>query len=304
MISLIVATISAAMFAILFRVFQLKGIDSFKAIMVNYAVAFLWGCLLSFNGNAVHVNLFSEKWFYLALLIGVIFIRGMVLLNICTEKVGVAISTVCSRASMVITIVFCYLCIPGNEKPDWLAIAFALVALVMIVTTDMRSVVDGHGKRYRSILLTVVVFLIFGLSNSLLKLMQYMMDQEFSAEGDDVLASMNAVGTSVIFITALVVGVLTEVVSRMRKGNGNDGKRMGKGEIAGGFALGSVNFFCTYLLVIAMKSIDSSILFPVHNAGIVALGAVAGWAVFGEKLTKMQIAGIAIAIISIVWLCI
>lgn len=304
MIALIIATICAALFSILFKVFQMKGIDSMKAILINYVVAFAWGWLFSMRGTGF-INPIGEKWFIPSLILGVVFIRGMVLLNLCTEKVGVAISTVCSRASMVITIIFCYLALPGSAVPKWPAIAVALISLTMIVSSDMRGTVGGQGKRHRSILLATVVFLIFGLSNSMLKWIQYIIDREYGYLSTGIVDSMNAAATSVIFLTALFIAICTEIFKKIRYRNDREKSgRFSWGELAGGFAFGSANFFCTYLLVVAMKDIDSSVLFPVHNAGIVAVGALAGWALFKEKLTAIQITGIAVSILAIAWLCI
>ena len=69
-------------------------------------------------------------------------------------------------------------------------------------------------------------------------------------------------------------------------------------------ALGIVNYFCTYTLMLSMKTIDSSFLFPVHNIGIVAIGAIVGWLAFNEKLRPHQILGIVLAAVSIALLCI
>lgn len=303
MIALIVATVAIASFSLLFRLFQQLGVDGFKAILVNYVVAFLWGYLLSMENG--FVNPFHEKWLWMTILLGLIFIRGMVLLDFSTKKIGVAISTVCSRSSMVLTIIFCYLVIPGSERPRWLAIILAVLALVLIVCTDMRSVVHGSGKKWHVVVLAFVVFLIFGVSNSLLKWVQYVIDETYGAQGEDVVNQMNACAMSIVFITALLIGIGTEIYKKIRSGQENtERKRMTWREVLGGFVLGSANFFGTYLLVVAMKDIDSSVLFPIHNAGIVALGAIVAWIAFGEKLSKTQIFGIIVSIVAIAWLCV
>lgn len=304
MIALALATICAAMFSVFFKIFQIKGIDGMKAIMVNYAVAFLWGWLISMKGSGL-VNPFHESWFPIALILGLVFIRGLVLLNISTEKIGVALSTVCSRASMVIPIVFCYVFLPGSEKPNWLAIFIVIVGLIMIICTDMRSVVGGQGKRSRAIMLALAVFLIFGTSNALLKWMQNDMSMKYGSKGEDVVSAMNAMGTSVIFITAFLICLFTELYKMlMSRKEKKERTRFTWQTILGGIGLGSANFFCTYLLVISMRTVDSSILFPFHNAGIVAIGAIVGWLCFGEKLKILQVAGMIVATIAIVWLCI
>ena len=68
--------------------------------------------------------------------------------------------------------------------------------------------------------------------------------------------------------------------------------------------LGAANYGCTYILMLAMKTIDSSILFPFHNLGIVAIGAIVGWICFHEKMRPHQVIGIVLAAAAIFWLCI
>lgn len=300
MIALILATVFASMFSVFFRIFQLKGIDSMHAILVNYLTAFILGCIFSMKGMGFVVP-FKEDWFPIAVILGVIFILGMVMLDICTEKAGVAIATVSSRASMVIPIVVSYLVIPGSEKPDWLAIFLLLIALGLIIMfSEGSSVVAANNVSKRAfVMIVLVVFMTFGISNSVTKLMQNMIAESYAFLGDHLVNAENALSTAVVFISAFFVALISILVkpeSRHKKFAGKD--------VLGGIGLGTANFFCTYLLILAMRTIDSSVLFPVHYAGIVALGAIIGWIVFKERLSKPQIVGMILAIVAIVWLCI
>lgn len=300
MIALVLATVFASMFSVFFRIFQLKGIDSMHAILVNYLTAFILGCIFSMKGMGFVVP-FKEDWFPIAVILGVIFILGMVMLDICTEKAGVAIATVSSRASMVIPIVVSYLVIPGSEKPDWLAIFLLLIALGLIIMfSEGSSVVAANNVSKRAfVMIVLVVFMTFGISNSVTKLMQNMIAESYAFLGDHLVNAENALSTAVVFISAFFVALISILVkpeSRHKKFAGKD--------VLGGIGLGTANFFCTYLLILAMRTIDSSVLFPVHYAGIVALGAIIGWIVFKERLSKPQIVGMILAIGAIVWLCI
>ena len=96
---LIIATVCAAMFSIAFKIFQKKDIDSHQAIFFNYLTAFVLGLIGSLNGQIV-VNPLKADWIVSVIILGIIFMAGMVLLSASTRRVGVAISTVCSRASM------------------------------------------------------------------------------------------------------------------------------------------------------------------------------------------------------------
>ncbi len=296
---LIIATILTAMFSIVFKIFHRKDIDANQAIFFNYLTAFVLGVLFSLNGEAV-VNPFKADWLVDVIILGFIFMAGMVMLSASTRRVGVAISTVCSRASMVIPIIVSYLLIEGSAKPKWLLICLVLVAMTLTIWTDKPE--GGHKYTLLDILAPVTVFLMFGASNAYLKVLQHRVTVNDTAAGlsEQVINSEISLVTASVFFVAMIMCIY----SFFKKGP--DGKRspLLLKNVAGGVVLGFVNYFCTYTLMLSMKTIDSSFLFPVHNIGIVAIGAIVGWLAFNEKLRPHQVVGIVLAAVSIALLCI
>ena len=271
---LIIATVLTAMFSIVFKIFHRKDIDADQAIFFNYLTAFVLGVLLSLHGGAV-VNPLKADWLIDVIILGVIFMAGMVMLSASTRRVGVAISTVCSRASMVIPIIVSYLLIEGSAKPKWLLIGLVLVAMTLTIWTDKPE--SGHKYTLLDILAPVTVFLMFGASNAYLKVLQHRVTVNDTAAG----LSEQVINSEISLVSPLLLK-----------------------NVVGGVVLGFVNYFCTYTLMLSMKTIDSSFLFPVHNIGIVAIGAIVGWLAFNEKLRPHQILGIVLAAVSIALLCI
>lgn len=298
-IFLIIATVLTAMFSIVFKIFHRKDIDANQAIFFNYLTAFILGVLFSLNGEAV-VNPLKADWLVDVIILGFIFMAGMVMLSASTRRVGVAISTVCSRASMVIPIIVSYLLIEGSAKPKWLLIVLVLVAMTLTIWTDKPE--GGHKYTLLDILAPVTVFLMFGASNAYLKVLQHRVTVNDTAAG----LSEQVINSEISLVTASVffVAMLMCIYSFFKKGP--DGKRspLLLKNVTGGVVLGFVNYFCTYTLMLSMKTIDSSFLFPVHNIGIVAIGAIVGWLAFNEKLRPHQILGIVLAAVSIALLCI
>lgn len=296
---LIIATILTAMFSIVFKIFHRKDIDANQAIFFNYLTAFVLGVLFSLNGEAV-VNPLKADWLVDVIILGFIFMAGMVMLSASTRRVGVAISTVCSRASMVIPIIVSYLLIEGSVKPKWLLICLVLVAMTLTIWTDKPE--GGHKYTLLDILAPLTVFLMFGASNAYLKVLQHRVTVNDTAAGlsEQVINSEISLVTASVFFVAMIMCIY----SFFKKGE--DGKRspLLLKNVTGGVVLGFVNYFCTYTLMLSMKTIDSSFLFPVHNIGIVAIGAIVGWLAFNEKLRPHQVVGIVLAAVSIALLCI
>ena len=296
---LIIATVLTAMFSIVFKIFHRKDIDANQAIFFNYLTAFILGVMFSLQGGVV-VNPLKADWLVDVIILGFIFMAGMVMLSASTRRVGVAISTVCSRASMVIPIIVSYLLIEGSAKPKWLLICLVLVAMTLTIWTDKPE--GGHKYTLLDILAPVTVFLMFGASNSYLKVLQHRVTVNDTAAG----LSEQVINSEISLVTASVffVAMLMCIYSFFKKGP--DGKRspLLLKNVTGGVVLGFVNYFCTYTLMLSMKTIDSSFLFPVHNIGIVAIGAIVGWLAFNEKLRPHQVLGIVLAAVSIALLCI
>ena len=296
---LIIATVLTAMFSIVFKIFHRKDIDANQAIFFNYLTAFILGVLFSLNGEAV-VNPLKADWLVDVIILGFIFMAGMVMLSASTRRVGVAISTVCSRASMVIPIIVSYMFIEGSAKPKWLLICLVLVAMTLTIWTDKPE--GGHKYTLLDFLAPVTVFIMFGASNAYLKVLQHRVTVNDTAAG----LSEQVINSEISLVTASVffVAMLMCIYSFFKKGP--DGKRspLLLKNVVGGVVLGFVNYFCTYTLMLSMKTIDSSFLFPVHNIGIVAIGAIVGWLAFNEKLRPHQVLGIVLAAVSIALLCI
>ena len=296
---LIIATVLTAMFSIVFKIFHRKDIDANQAIFFNYLTAFVLGVLFSLGGGVV-VNPLKADWLIDVIILGFIFMAGMVMLSASTRRVGVAISTVCSRASMVIPIIVSYMFIEGSAKPKWLLICLVLVAMTLTIWSDKPE--GGHKYSLLDILAPVTVFLMFGASNSYLKVLQHRVTVNDTAAG----LSEQVINSEISLVTASVffVAMLMCIFSFFKKSE--DGKRspLLLKNVMGGVVLGFVNYFCTYTLMLSMKTIDSSFLFPVHNIGIVAIGAIVGWLAFNEKLKPHQVVGIVLAAVSSALLCI
>lgn len=296
---LIIATVLTAMFSIVFKIYDRKGIDANQGIFFNYLTAFILGTLFSLRGGVV-VNPLKSDWLIDVIILGLIFMAGMVFLSASTKRVGVAISTVCSRASMVIPIIVSYMFIEGSDKPKWLLIGLVLIAMILTIWTDKPE--SGHKYTLLDILAPITVFLAFGASNSYLKVLQHRVTVNDTAAG----LSEQVINSEISIVTASVFFVAMILCSYSFFKKGPDGKRppVLLKNVIGGIALGIINYFCTFTLMLAMKTIDSSLLFPIHNIGIVAIGAIVGWLAYKEKLRPHQVLGIVLAAVSIALLCI
>ena len=193
--------------------------------------------------------------------------------------------------SIDIPIIISYQLIAGSDKPKWLPISLVLIGMILAIWT-------GKDKQFsfKDIFAPVIVFLTFGISNSMLKIIQDRVSVARADWPDYMVDKELALVSACIFLAAM----LFCSVSFFRKDRAPFRWR----NLLGGMGLGAANYGCTYILMLAMKTIDSSILFPFHNLGIVAIGAIVGWICFHEKMRPHQVIGIVMAAAAIFWLCI
>lgn len=281
MLYLLIAIAFGSLFAILFKVFQQRGVDSLQAIGVSYAVALLLGLVGNVamgSADAVSASIVP------ALFAGLFMMGGFVTMNSATRTYGVAVATISARVSFVIPVLCAYIFLRGDE-PRWLPSALVIVSLCLIF---MRR---NHASRTGGVqwVYPLLVFLCYGLANFMLKLCQQLVTQ--AGGGDGELSMI----TSMAFTAALIY-TLTYYMMQPR----TQRQPLRWHNVWAGVALGTVNMGCTFFLLKSLTVIDSSVFYPIYNIAIVAIALLVGRICFGEQLKWWQYAGIAVAIGAIV----
>jgi len=131
-------------------------------------------------------------------------------------------------------------------------------------------------------MMPIAVFLASGLIDSTINYTNY----KFLSSKEE------AVFPIITFFAAAVAGILTLLIKR---------DKLTVKNIAGGPILGVVNYFSIYFLIRALSSFnnDGALVYPLTNVGLILISALVSISLFKEKLTKLNIAGICMAIISI-----
>src|SRR5690554_3923375 len=105
MIFLILSILSSTSIYVVFKLVERHKVVNFSAIIVNYIVACFAGFFLS-DINPFTLQVFSQKWLPIALLVGIMFIVMFYVIAKSTQKAGVGVTTVASKMSVVFPIVF------------------------------------------------------------------------------------------------------------------------------------------------------------------------------------------------------
>lgn len=303
MVYLILAVLCGASLAVCFKMFRKLGIDTFQGVFVNYLTAIAVSLVLSGNGaESLGTSIMAAiraPWSWLAIVEGLFFMGGILVLAASTQRSGVAVTNVSARASMAFAVVACYFAF-HEQAPDWFAIALILVGMYLIFGNVGRFFkgagasgkgLESSGKGEKadvwSSLLPVAVFLTYGICDFLLKYLK----AQIGTDGNQ--------GNIMLFIfsTAAVFCVIAYLV----RGHFSEHPFSWKA-IPGGIVLGLFNSSCTALMLKALGVMDAVVFYPLYNVGVVFLSLLIGVMFFKEKLRPVQICGIVLATAAIVLL--
>ena len=282
MIALILSILSSSVLLVIFKFFNRFGVNNFQAITVNYFVAASLGFMLS-PASIPIPDLLRQPWTASALVIGCVFIAMFYIMALSSQKVGVAISSVANKMSLVIPVVAGV--ILYNETMNAVKIFGVLAAvLAVLMVTFPRKGIDVNKK---DLLLPIIIFFGSGFLDTVFK---YVQTHQLQA---DQISTFSAS----LFLVAALVGTMVLVFKRVRFSQTLETK-----SIIGGFALGIPNYFSIHFLLMALDlpNLESTVVFPVNNTGIVLLSTLLAIVLFSEKLSKLNWAGVFLATLSII----
>lgn len=268
----------------LFKYFGKYQVNNLQAIIINYFTAGSLAVVIT-NTNGLPINfqhIVLSNYIVPSLIIGLLFIITFNLLAYGTQKIGIAISTVANKMSMIIPVIIgIYLFKEAIGVFKLIGIFLAISAIYMTSTKSGKLSFD---KKFMPIIL--LIFLGQGIADGTLS-----WTQKFTLSTENT--SLFFAST---FFSAGTFGCLFLVYDLMVKKIQFQAKN-----ILWGIALGVPNYLTLHFFIRSLQSpiLESSQVFPVVNMGIIILSAVSGIILFKEKLTPLNWTGIAIAIIAI-----
>jgi drug/metabolite transporter (DMT)-like permease len=275
MIYLVPTVVFTVLLFIIFREFSKRNIDTLQAITFNYLCAGILALLFT-DFKISDVNFaFNSKWILYAIILGIYFIVMFNVMAKTTQKLGVTISSLSSKMSLVIPVLAGVLF--QNEQISSLKIAAIFIALLSIYLTITKNE-NKRGPLY----LAIILFFGTGILDTSLSLIQY------NFISNDKEANLF---TSTIFLIAFVCGSIYLIFKR---------NKLKLKNILAGIVLGIPNFFSIYFLLKTLEFNHSSLVFPIINIGVVALSTLIGWKFYSEQLSLKNVFGLFLAGISMI----
>lgn len=280
---LLLSIISSTFITLIFKLITRRKIDIFSSIVVNYQVA----CLLGFAFANFSGGFFlSQKLVAAAVIVGILFISTFYLIGYCTSKVGMGTTTVASKMSLAIPVSISFLIDPSDNFTLTKALVLALAVIAVALATYQKNS-STNKKDLAGLFLPILVFVMMGLTDSMVKVAQQLVIPD----------GYSSNFTALVFGIAGLIG-LAILLSKKGVQTLSSWQTWKWGALLGAANFGSLLFFLHAL----NSKIPSSTIFSVNNIGTVILSIAIGTLLFKEKLTMLNVAGVAASIICIICL--
>lgn len=289
MIFLLLSILCSTLIILIFKLLANYRVNGLYAIIINYWTCVVTGSLTGGYAEGFVERSLSAPWLPIALVLGLLFISGFYAINLTVRYSGITVASIASKNSMVIATAAAFWLY--GDAITLTKVAGIVLAVVAIILSSLQPSKPGHVSSPILWLLPLGAFAISGTIETLIKYTQhYYLPQP--AEYPMFLVFL--------FATAATLGTLAALFQQVRTGF-RGSRQQALRNLVGGIVLGIPNYGSIYFLIRTLEQPrwESSMVFPVNNIGVVIAAAVAAWLFFGERLTRRQLAGLAMAIVAI-----
>ena len=272
MIALSLTIILTTILFLVFKEFLKRDINTHQAITFNYLTAALIALFIG-DVNYNIYNLINTDWFYSTIALGIFFIVMFNIMAITTQKLGISISSMASKMSLIIPVIGAV--IFQNASIGVYKILGIIIAIISVYLTFKKS-----GQTAKPTL-AIILFLGAGI-----------LDMWLDSIRNNFLSStvdFNLFIVTVFFI-AFSVGLIKVIWDR---------KKIIKKNIVAGIVLGAPNYFSIYFVLLALENLGGIYVFPLLNIGVVLFSAIISWLFYQEQMSKTNWMGIVLACLSI-----
>jgi drug/metabolite transporter (DMT)-like permease len=283
MIFLIFSIIASTITVSFFKIFERVGVNTLQGIIFNYITCAVLGNLITNETPVITTDFYNQPWFPYTLLLGFLFISIFFAIGETSQKMGVSVSMVSAKLSVVVPIVFALLFF--SESLTVFQIAGIVLSLLAVYFISQKHN-DGFTKTKNIWILPAIVFIGSGIIDTTLNFIQ----KQF------IPAVSEAYVITTVFSIAFVLGALFLTYLVVFKN-----EKVAFKNVYWGIFLGIPNYFSMLFLVKTLSYFPtaSATIFPINNIGIVAASTLVSVLFFKEKLNTKNIIGLALSLIAI-----
>lgn len=247
-------------------------------ISMNYAACVVMSLLYGARAYDVPDNVVM-----LGLVSGVFFLSGLMMMQVNIAHNGVVAASVFSRlGGLIVPVAVSVLLF--SEMPTTAQAVGAALASVSIIAISRKS--DGvkdtgtlHSGGASAFGLLAALFAAEGMASLMSRVFSRVCD---AADGNSYLMFT--------FLSAFLCGAVLIVLKR---------ERIGAADAVFGTAIGILNFMSLRFMLNALEVLPSIVVYPMRGVCVILLASLAGVMIFGERLSRIQTAAMAMILFSV-----
>lgn len=277
MYALLLSLTSSLLVGFFIKYLKIKKIKNlFTVVFINYVIAIIV-CYLLFN-SVINLTTLNNSFSYITLSLGILMPTIFYFLNKSLTKSGLAKTDIFQRLSLIIPVILSFWLF--QEVFTWSkfsTIALAFISIVLLLYK--KSTKEGNFNT----LYLIAVFIGYGSVDTLFKILA---------------TNKNMPYIAALFLVFIFCAVVSAFYLFLRNG------KIQKKFLLYGLILGLLNFTNIYFYMKAHKIFSDSptLVFITMNLGVIIGGTLIGKFYFKENLPKNAIAGIVLAVISVILL--
>jgi drug/metabolite transporter (DMT)-like permease len=272
---LLLSIICSVSVAALFKIIKEKKVDIFPIIHFNYLLAIIF-CYFIFDSNFYSFTTYSSNM-YIYIPLGVLLPVLFLILNKSIQQVGIIKTDIAQRFSLIIPILISIFV--WNQEVaigKIIGLVMAFVAIFLILYKEQSI------KQNLSFISPILVLLGYGCVDVMFKKIALIKNISYTS-------SLLFIFTLAFIISSILLIVLKSNTKYTLK------------TVKWGLILGTLNFANIYTYIKAHQGLkdNPTIVFIIMNLGVIILSTIIGYFIFKEKVSKINIIGIFIALMAI-----
>lgn len=283
MIYVLLAACCSVLVSVLLKIARRHEVDVAQAIGWNYLAASVlcWFLLQPALGSLLLPGAPWPALLGLAVVLPCLFI----VLAACVRETGIVRTDIAQRLSLLLSLLAAFLLF--GETASALKLAGLALGLLAVLAILIRADADSAAAEGRGWPLLLTVWGGFALVDVMLK--------QIAAAGTPFAASLQ------VSFGLAFVGMAGWLLLRAARGKQTGQGRLTLRNTLAGLLLGAINFANILFYVKAHRALPGqpAVVFATMNIGVVVLGTLVGVAMFRERLSRLNRAGVALAVLAI-----
>jgi drug/metabolite transporter (DMT)-like permease len=212
------------------------------------------------------------------------FITVFNLTSMATVRYGVSTASLAMKLGLVFPVMLAFFFY--GESFNWIKLLGILFAFAAVILSSLKDESQTPNHQSAFAVLPVIVFIGSGACDSFT---QFVSKKYVSADGMEEFSLFLFLAAAVVGSTVLLYQLSSKKAAFYLQ------------SLIFGTILGIINYFSFLFILKALATISwgSSVVFPVSNLGTVLFATVAGIILFKEKMSKVNLLGLAFAVVSI-----